>query len=446
MLLVAVAAIYGYINRGCVRRRLLDFLHSFDNTAETLSDSSGASPAGRWALARNSGADSTLTGEELEQLELFRSLGYLSGYQEAPAFTSVTVNDSVRTFEGYTLLISGHGPGISLIDMEGHPVHDWFNNEVTVYGLWPEAENPEVDIDLWRRAHLYPNGDLVVLVNDGGVVKVDRDSNLLWVSEYLGAHHDLDVGDNGLIYVLGRRIHLNERYNGEALIAEDYICVLDSTGATLDTVSVLDMIMDSRFAPVLMRAVDGYGRPLQMTGDLLHCNTIEYIREDMLATGYDGPLRPGTLLLSMRAVDLVCAVDLEERSVYWGESSLWHMQHHPTLLENGHLLVFNNQGAKGASTVLEFDPAGTEGVTWSFQGDSEHPFYSEWAGTCQRLPNGNTLITESMYGRAFEVTTEGDIVWEYFNPHRAGENLELIATLHEAYRYSPDEIEGWLED
>src|SRR5262245_65643091 len=37
-------------------------------------------------------------------------------------------------------------------------------------------------------------------------------------------------------------------------------------------------------------------------------------------------------------------------------------------------------------------------------------------GCAQRLPNGNTLITESSFGRFFEVTKEGEIVWEYVNP------------------------------
>src|SRR5258706_14516162 len=37
-------------------------------------------------------------------------------------------------------------------------------------------------------------------------------------------------------------------------------------------------------------------------------------------------------------------------------------------------------------------------------------------GNAQRLPNGNTLITESSFGRFFEVTKEGEIVWEYVNP------------------------------
>ena len=45
----------------------------------------------------------------------------------------------------------------------------------------------------------------------------------------------------------------------------------------------------------------------------------------------------------------------------------------------------------------------------------------------QRLPNGNTLIAESDRGRAFEVTAEGEIVWQWLNPARDEEGR--LATL-----------------
>ena len=32
------------------------------------------------------------------------------------------------------------------------------------------------------------------------------------------------------------------------------------------------------------------------------------------------------------------------------------------------------------------------------------------------MPNGNTLITESDSGHVFEVTKDGSIVWEFYNP------------------------------
>ena len=313
-----------------------------------------------------------------------------------------------------------------------------------MYGLWPDAQDREIDFDLWRRAYLYENGDLLAVIYGGGVVKIDHDSNLLWASECIGAHHDLDVGEDGNIYVIGLDVNINEKYNPDAYIAEDYLFVLDPQGNTIEKISMLDLIANSSYAPTLQRSTDSGGLRLNMTGDVLHCNTIEYIREDRLPDGYDGPLRAGTILLSMRAIDLVCAVDLDDRSVYWAESDLWHMQHQPTVLPDGSMLVFDNQGMGEASAVIQFDPA-TREVSWFYSGDEENPFYSVGVGSCQRLPNGNTLITESMFGRAFEVTPEGEIVWEYYSPYRAGENSELIATLHEAFRVSADYTGSWLQ-
>ena len=37
-------------------------------------------------------------------------------------------------------------------------------------------------------------------------------------------------------------------------------------------------------------------------------------------------------------------------------------------------------------------------------------------GSAQRLPNGNTLIAETDRGHAFEVTKDGEIVWEFYTP------------------------------
>ena len=46
------------------------------------------------------------------------------------------------------------------------------------------------------------------------------------------------------------------------------------------------------------------------------------------------------------------------------------------------------------------------------------PFWSNVRGDQQRLANGNTLITESEGGRIFEVSPDGEIVWEFINPVR----------------------------
>ena len=63
-------------------------------------------------------------------------------------------------------------------------------------------------------------------------------------------------------------------------------------------------------------------------------------------------------------------------------------------------------------------------------------------GCAQRLPNGNTLVTEANDGHVFEVTTDGDVVWDYVNTDRdAAGDPESI---YRALRYAPGAVESWL--
>ncbi|HEY6561963.1 MAG TPA: hypothetical protein VI072_32070 [Polyangiaceae bacterium] len=76
------------------------------------------------------------------------------------------------------------------------------------------------------------------------------------------------------------------------------------------------------------------------------------------------------------------------------------------------------------SRVVEFDPI-TLDVVWIYErpdpdtvplGENFAPFRSDLASSAQRLVNGNTLITEALSGRLFEVTMEGELVWEFVSP------------------------------
>jgi hypothetical protein len=95
--------------------------------------------------------------------------------------------------------------------------------------------------------------------------------------------------------------------------------------------------------------------------------------------------------------------------------------------------------------VLELDPLSGDEL-WLYRADTDGLFFTSGAGTCQRLANGNTLITESNQGRAFEVTPEREIVWEWRNPNRAGDQGELVATLFDLHRLPPDFPLDWLQD
>ena len=58
----------------------------------------------------------------------------------------------------------------------------------------------------------------------------------------------------------------------------------------------------------------------------------------------------------------------------------------------------------------------------------------------QRLPNGNTLICEGDTGRLFEVTSAGELVWEYVNPHFGGPLNAQNNRVFRAFRYSAEDL------
>jgi len=156
----------------------------------------------------------------------------------------------------------------------------------------------------------------------------------------------------------------------------------------------------------------------------------------------------------------------------------------PGLPGAGHLMVFNNGqylfDRTSQSSVLEINPfldadgnetdayvnppdAGYETVrfdhdthkpprlvsrqiVWSYQSKSNQGFFSHIGAGCQRLPNGNTLICSDTEGHLFEVTAEGEVVWEYINPVTKAfgtvkvleDALPMTNAVFRAYRYGPD--------
>jgi hypothetical protein len=170
-------------------------------------------------------------------------------------------------------------------------------------------------------------------------------------------------------------------------------------------------------------------------GDLFHTNALKIL--DGTLSDRLPAFRRGNLLISLRELDTVAVVNPRDKRVEWALSGLWQAQHEPVLLRNGRLLVFDNLGRSGESRVIELDPL-TQVVAWQYGGGADEPFASWKLGAAQRLPNGNTLITESTAGRAFEVTPAGRIVWEFLNPARAGRDRQLIAALNEVRRFGPE--------
>lgn len=393
----------------------------------------GTARYGRWRRVRQ--GTGGLTEEQSREIERLTAIGYVSGSRPAGSTSGVTVHDPELAYEGINFLTSGHAPWAALVDMDGEVLHEWSRSFESV---WPGVELPEEETndEFWRRACPLENGDLLAIHEGLGLVKLDARSEVLWSYDGL-CHHDLEVMEDGSIYVLEREAKVDERFPADRPILEDYVTILHPDGTPRRRVSLLSGLWRSPYSALMTRAPAG--------GDIFHTNTLEVL--DGRLAGRSPAFRAGNVLVSFLKLDTIAVVDMEDEEVAWALSGLWHQQHQPTVLENGHMLVFDNEYDNAAgervSRVLEIDPF-TQEVYWLYAGGPGRPFYTSTCGSNQRLPNGNTLITESDAGRAFEVTRDGTIVWEYVSPYRAGEEGELVATLFEVVRLGPDFPLDWI--
>jgi len=391
----------------------------------------------RSALTKKLTTEEPKTAAHLREDEIQRllSLGYLAGYETGPDNSGVTVHDEEDAYLGLNLLTSGHGTDVDLFDMQGEVVHRWSYHAPKLWG------GDEAATGYFRRAHVFDNGDLLVLYDPRSqeereknvLLKLDSKSDLLW-SFADGSHHDFDVQPDGRIYLLTRDYNNYPNFRKGADVLEDYITVLDAAGNPQRRVSILQAFRNSPYAALLERA--------PKVVDLLHTNSIEVL--DGRLAGKSEAFRAGNVLVSMRHISAIAVIDMDTEKVVWAMTQMWHLQHQPTVLDNRNILLFDNNGHQGFSRVIEFDPI-TQEMTWSYETEKPEDFYSDVCGSNARLPNGNTLITESTAGRAFEVTPDKRIVWEFFNPYRAGDDGQLIAIIPELVRLATNTVPPWAD-
>ena len=385
---------------------------------------------GRWREAREHPAPPK---EEIEAQ--LKAIGYLDGYERAPDQVGVTTYQSGLADDGLNLYCSGHSHEAFLIDMEGQVLHTWncrFPEDPSGMSGKKKGRRTPKGVPFYRRVHLYPNGDLLAICSGRGLLRMDRDSRPIWSIEG-SFHHDLFVGPSGLIHILTSERRVIPSRHPKKKVFLDFITTVNPKGEIVGRVSVLEALLNSPFADFLERG--------PRAGDILHTNSVELL--DGSEAHRSPVFKEGNVLISMRTPSALAIIDPKKVEAVWVRRGDWLAQHEPTLLPGGRILLFDNQGHGGMSHVMEIDPFSGE-TAWAYEGAEGNGFSSLTCGTNQRLPNGNTLITESDSGRAFEVTPEKLIVWEFYNPARAGEGDLLIATLFDVVRLEAGYTDGWL--
>jgi hypothetical protein len=379
---------------------------------------------------------------------------------QLPPLTVGRIDRPDKTYDGYTLCMYGTGSRGVLVNMRGEVVHRW---HVPFHEVWADPPHLRGRIDdasvYFNDGHIYPNGDLLVLLegpadfsvggsgnptNGYGLARLDKDSRVLW--KYArNTHHDVDVGEDGTVYAITNEVVTKVPPGLEYIPTPcmvDYVDIISPEGKELKRIPLLEALNDSPYAPLLCMLErpspkGGVMPPGAMATalfddprrrDVLHTNAVKVLSR-ALAPAF--PLfKPGQLLVSLRHLDALAVLDPESGKVVWAARGPWRAQHDPSFLDNGRLLLFDNVGSPRGSRVLEYEPR-TQAFPWAYPGASGKPFFSQIRGMCQRLANGNTLIVSSVNGEAFEVTPDQEVVWSCSSGG---------VTLYRARRYSPEQL------
>jgi hypothetical protein len=320
--------------------------------------------------------------------------------------TGLRALDKSKASPGYTLFspITGKGE-VYLIDLEGTVVHQWnLPYPPGAYGY------------LLPNGNLFYNGKTTENVNEvpwwfkGGVIlEVDPQGKIVWEHRNPGHHHDARRLRNGNNIILAL-----EKIPGE-LAAKVQGGI---PGTELNGEMFADVIYEVTPQGETIWTWHAFEH-LDPATDVLTANDK---REEWSHANTVGELADGNILLSFRNLSTVLIVDRNTDKIIWrvGSEVLSH-QHYPNELDNGNILVFDNgtyrsKLALNFSRVLEINRQ-TKEIVWQYTDTPLHNFFSPYISGAQRLPNGNTLITEGNYGRLFEVTSDKEIVWEYVNPY-----------------------------
>jgi hypothetical protein len=408
--------------------------------------------------------------------------------------TGTTIYEPEKCWNGYTLFQSelhrNNGHGAVLIDMNGNVVNRWqgldgFPNKMLPgghvmgstgvrnfrYGYQDMVDLVEVDWD----------GNIVWKFDKYELVKDPRQQPR-WMARQ---HHDYQREGNPVGYYVtgmeaksggGKTLILchknvkNPRISDKPLV-DDTIIEVDGRGKITWEWVCSEHFEEMGFSPRTKKTIKrnpGMKPAGGGMGDWMHMNSMSTLGPNKFHDNGDKRFHPDNIIWDGRQTNIIAIIDRKTGKIVWQVGPYFTAtkalrkigqiigQHHAHMIPRGlpgegNILLFDNGGAAGYgapnpgapegidnarrdfSRVLEFDPI-TLDIKWQYPppGPGLSRLYSAFVSSAQRLPNGNTLITEGNIGRIIEVTAKQETVWEYISPYQ--HRMLKFNLLYRAYR------------
>jgi outer membrane protein assembly factor BamB len=337
-----------------------------------------------------------------------------------------------KAFPGFTLFAPIVAGGkVYLIDLNGEIVHSWqMPYPPGMYGYLTDQGNYFYNGKKLEDSTRYIGSRPW---KGGVVLEADWNGRILWELQHPDHHHDGIRLRNGHVLLIclaplprdlipkiqGGLPHTE--HDGE--IYADYLVEMTTNG---------QIVWEWRTWEHLDPETDCITAVQDLRDEWTHANGL-------------AELANRDIVVSFRQISTVIIIDRKTGKVIWklGAPPL-SGQHAPMPLADGNLLLFDNgphrlDHTMPFSRVLEIELP-TKQIVWKYQERREYEFFSPRISNAQRLPNGNTLICEGDFGRLFEVTAGGELVWEYVNPFFNEGPNGVNNRVFRAYRYSTEQI------
>jgi hypothetical protein len=328
----------------------------------------------------------------------------------------------------------GTGSTVYLIDLGGEVVHTWCMPYPALSGYLTErgtlVYNGRIDC---------PDDNFLSCSRwKGGVLlEVDWSGEVVWEVRHPDHHHDgirLANGNALLLCVAEVPIGIAQRVTGGRPGSEykgrmygDYLVEMTTDGRCVWEWRGWDHLEPEEF-PIV---------------------NLEDARSEWTCANSVVELADGDLMLGFQHTSSVVIIDRESGRVARkiGRPRL-NNPHAPSPLPNGNVLMCDSGTPDGPlpySRVIEIDPASCV-VVWSYEETPQCALFSPITSNAQRLWNGNTLINKGVSGRLFEVTAEGEVVWDYVNPYIGGPTVrDQQNAVFRAYRYPLGRVTNLME-
>jgi Arylsulfotransferase (ASST) len=346
---------------------------------------------------------------------------------------------SDKAYKSFTLYPEEGTATVKLLSSKGEVVHSW-----------------PVDAS---RARLLPNCNLLVVHGTKwgnqrepwrslrkSIIEYDWNNQPVWrYNNEEVLHHDVHrLKDKETIFLKRSfmpndiQLQIQDPTRRNRKQRADSIMIVDAAGKTLFQWDAF------RHLDIDYAGPDGFTKVSRANGaefrvhDWTHMNTAAVLPKNKWYDGGDQRFKPGNIISHVRNWSRSIIIDRDTKDVVWEYDGDYKGGlgggHDPHMIPEGregagNILVFDNGKLKHRkhSFVLEVNPV-NKNVVWSY----EHPdFFSFAGGALERLPNGNTLISEDRTGRVLEVNKKKEIVWEY-----RGEKKLNRATKY-SYDYCP---------